>query len=574
MILAGLIASALAAAPVVVWDFADGDQGFVSGGDSGQWEHGVPPSGPGGSDALWATHLAGAYLNDTVDTLVFPELDLTGVVRPTLVLTHWYRILPGDLGWVEVKEGPTWTRIEPVYGYPAPLGFQGQSDFVDTTFDLSGFTGPTRLRLVFQADARFSDAGWYVAAAALWDGDVTAPRVIPTLQPVDTQELDEGYEVQAHITDDSGVDEVTLTWWAHGQKADAAMAPLGEGLYRALIPPQPPDTVVTWQILALDVEDNEATWPPDAPTGFRVFLAAPRDVHVEAADRQVSDRAVVRWSPPDSPHPVLGYVIQDADGLLPVLETDQTLAELQVGPDDPQRYRIAARYGAGLGDWSAEVDLGLEVPSLRSVAPPSAFQGETVHLRIAGSSLYLLEGRSVLDLGPGVDVLSLDVRDVSTLDAWVQVDETAPAGPRDLSLSGARGTFVFEAAFEVQDQAAGRRIVSITPDEVLQGGRAHMEVVANQPFAGPVTVVHGEGVLLLDDPTVDGERARFRLAVSPNAAVGLYTLILDDGARRLPVTFEVKQRVFQLTNRGCATAPVGGGLAWLLAWGLARRRRR
>ena len=76
-----------AAAPLVSWDLESDDGGFVSGGETGQWEWGVVDSGPGaGSDGsrAWATVLSGAHRNDAVDTLTLPawrQLALT--VRPS-----------------------------------------------------------------------------------------------------------------------------------------------------------------------------------------------------------------------------------------------------------------------------------------------------------------------------------------------------------------------------------------------------------------------------------------------------------------------------------------------------------
>ena len=187
----------LAAIPVALWSFADSDNGFVPTGNSGQWEWGIPTSGPGGADPVWATRLTGDYFNDAVDELVVPVPDLTTVVDPVLTVRHWHRIQPGNLGTIEVDDGNGWVTVDPIFGYPGSGGFTGDSGgWIDTSVDLSMFGSTPTVRFRFLADSSVGDAGWYLSDVGVYDGDVTAPQVTPVLLPTDTEVIDQGYPVR------------------------------------------------------------------------------------------------------------------------------------------------------------------------------------------------------------------------------------------------------------------------------------------------------------------------------------------------------------------------------------------
>ena len=157
--------------PMVLWDFSSSNHGFESSGGTGQWEHGPPAAGPPTTEAVWGTRLSGLYLNDTEDLLAASLPDLSTTDRPILQFSHWYDILPGDLGTVQVEGPDGWRTVEPVYGYPALQGgyVGGTSDFLTEAVELE--IDDTAIRFVLEADENLSSNGWYVEWAAVYDGD-------------------------------------------------------------------------------------------------------------------------------------------------------------------------------------------------------------------------------------------------------------------------------------------------------------------------------------------------------------------------------------------------------------------
>lgn len=561
------------AVPILAWEFAATDGGFVANGDVGQWEYGVPATGPGGFDRVWGTNLVGFYLHDATDFLEVPLPPLVGITRPTLLVRHWYAIAPGDLAVVEVDDGSGYNALAPIYGDPDAAGFTGSAGWHDVSFDLSGLGDAPRARLAFSSDLAVADDGWYVARVSLWDGDVTPPRLVPRVEPEDTQHVDATHVVEILAEDDDRLADIELVWTVGAVSDRVAMTPFGNGMYRAEIPAQPPDTRVGWWVEATDAAGNLATYPEDSERSFRVFLAAPTDFAVASDDRAVGSSVVVAWAPPSSPNVVVGYRLQDIEERVAPLDVPDTEAEIVLGPDAPRTWRVAALYEAGRGDWSTPLTLTLEVPELRSMTPASAASGETIHLRVVGSSLYLVDGVSTLDVGDGVSVLDVAARDASTLEALVQVDSDALPGWRDLVVSGAHGTSTFPNAFLVLDGSVLPTILSVSPESVRQGDAATFVLNASQPFAGPVEVQVDDDLVLASPARVDGDEVEIDLVVRTSARLGPHPVLLDDGLRRWNATVQVEERTYATRSGACGTTPPGASwVTVLIALGCRRRR--
>ena len=165
------------------FDFEE-DSGAFLPGSALQWEWGEF-SGAESTEAEgalgWSTRLDSHYRNDATDHLFFPDLDLSGRIRPVLKLHHWYAIEDGsmgDAGWLEAKIDGLWTVLEPMYGYPSLAGFNGFSiAWKDDWFDLSDLPEQAELRLVFTSDLTISLPGWSIDEIGLYDGDPVPPLI-------------------------------------------------------------------------------------------------------------------------------------------------------------------------------------------------------------------------------------------------------------------------------------------------------------------------------------------------------------------------------------------------------------
>jgi len=99
----------------------------------------------------------GNYSNN-MDIWHWVPLDLTEHSNPKLTFYTWYRIVPGDYGYVKVSTdgGNTWTELANYTGYQTGMP-------VKKTIDLSPYDGKDiLLAFNFVSDASGVDEGWYI----------------------------------------------------------------------------------------------------------------------------------------------------------------------------------------------------------------------------------------------------------------------------------------------------------------------------------------------------------------------------------------------------------------------------
>jgi hypothetical protein len=101
-------------------DFEAGDGGYVTGGTSSSWAHGVPNDAfingtVGCGDKAWVTNLTGDYNNNENSQLELVPFDFSGLATdPTLSFDHIFETEGCcDEGWVEFSTdgGATWTKL-------------------------------------------------------------------------------------------------------------------------------------------------------------------------------------------------------------------------------------------------------------------------------------------------------------------------------------------------------------------------------------------------------------------------------------------------------------------------------
>ncbi len=567
-----LAAICLASEPLRGWSLEQDDGGFQPGGDLLQWRWGTVASGPGaGFDGrrAWAVGLTGSYLNDAVETLTLPELDLRSTARPALSFQHWHSFGDGDVGWVEVNDGTGWSRADPIYGYPTALGWSGSSAGWElVTIELSTLA-TVQVRFVFEADLTGVGAGWFLDTLAVWDGDVTPPRVSALDVLPDSERIEEAFEVQAIVEDDTGVNGVTLLWQTdHGGEGTVLMTPGEGGSWVGLLPGQPPDTRVSYHALATDGA-NETRQPTAGEVSFRVYLPAPEALQGPSG-RVAAVSADLTWSPPVSTHEVLGYEVWSAEAL--VASTTDSFATVPLtGGDD--RFWVRGVYAEGEGDFSEPFDVQAIVPALVSLSPAQGWAGEELRLEIVGDHALFVQDEVGVAFGEGVEVESVTVRDVDRLRVHVRLDPAATAGVRDVEVDVAGGRLTLPAAFSVEPDASRPRLVSIDPDRVEQGDSGTLRI----GFVGSLAVVPevslGEGVVA-EVIEVDGDELVVTYSVAGTAPVGEHDVQVDDGSRIFDgVSLEVRDWRAPVLNTCGSGGGVPGAVGVVAAVALLRRRR-
>ena len=553
------------AAPVFVQNWnVEADSGpFTSYGDTAQWEWGLPlvqPTAHSGS-RVWTTRLAGDYLNDSTDYLEFSLPDLSAFSRPTLRFWSWYAILPGDVGWFELEEEGVWRRKEPVYGYPEVAGYVGFSDgWTPVVVDLS--TRPTALRLVFASDAAGGDVGWAVDDWELWDGDISAPRMLGLESPVDTEDLNGPYPVRARLEDDVALSSARLDCLAGESPLDLSLQPGDDGWWEAQLPGQLPNTTLRCELYASDGA-NEARL---VTFSFRVYLPAPGPISGPEG-RLIAETASLTWTAPESVHPVLGYTVYRGEQKL--LDVVDPRADVPL-EGEGDSFVVRAVYAEGEGDPTDVYTVDAVVPTIRSLSPAVGWPGERLHLRLSGDYLFLVEGEVEASFERGIRVTSVAVQDVDNALIEVELDPDVVPGPDRLILQSPVGSFTSDL-FTVQDEGDRPRIATITPERVRQGERVTMRLeLVGTPAAVP-TVNLGEGIVV-EGLSVEGELLELTVVVSPTAPLGSRGVELDDGERVYTgVELEVRDQAV-LPSGNCASVQASPGLALLGLLAFRRRR--
>ncbi len=555
MLLLGLAA---AATLVLELDLEADDGGLQPSSGDLQWQWGVPSTGPQGGfvgTRAWGTRLGEPYLNDAEGSLQLPAHDLSGLAAPSLSFWHWTEIDPTDQGTVEFLVDGSWQRAEPVYGYPLAQGYSGSTEGWElVVVDLSGLDDLSEVSLSFVADPSVQAAGWFVDEFQLWDGDVAPPRVSDLDLMPDTEDLDGPYLVSVRADDDVGLVSVDLLMLVDGIEVSLPASFDGDR-WVAELPGQPPDTLVEYAVVAMDGA-NQTRLPAQGYESFRVRLPAPTGLSGPQG-RVVDVQVELDWQAPDSAHVVQGYRVWREEELVGEVSSPPTVVEV-LGDDV---FEVSALYDVGEGDRSEPLVLDSARPRIDAIEPESVWQGESLTLEIEGSYLLLVEGDVDLDLGPGIDIRSIEVVDVDRCRVQLEVEEGAAIGPRDLLLSSGGVQISGDAELWVQDGSDRPALISLEPDSLTQGESGTLRLRASEPFEDLPLVELGEGVVVERVVESTDDTVLIDVVIGPTAPIGWRPVEADDG-RRLLGGVEFRVRAYAPPVETCGHT--GGSPSWLL----------
>ena len=275
---------------------------------------------------------------------------------------------------------------------------------------------------------------------------------------------------------------------------------------------------------------EEPVGSPPMPTGtsyVRVLtdaLEGPERLRV-AVDLATDTRwavQVVGIHPPDeatitSVEPVDGH----AEAVVPAAGFDSlvlALTNLGTGDIDPASldYRPA--------DATYTLEL-LRQPTVTAIEPAAATAG------ISGLEVTVtaepLDPDATLDLGPGISVGRVNVLDLRTLTAIIDIAPDAEPGARDVSVTNPGGDpGVLAGGFEVL-AAPAPVLDSLDPSELDAGETGVLTLVGSGLLRG-ATATLGEGIEVTSVDVVDGERAYLNVEVAGDAAPGSRDLVVTN----------------------------------------------
>ena len=533
MILIGLLAGSWAATQEALWDPEVHGASFLSEGVPALWECGQVSSGPMGGfsgNNAYATRLTSNYSNNASSFLVLPSQDLSNLSAPMLRWMQWFAFEEGDAGQVEIFLNGEWGSASPVYGYPnESSSFSGQSeDWKSVELDLSALDNLDQVRLRFDSDASVNDDGWYVDDFSVWDGDVAPPLVNNLLLLGDTEDLDGPYTVEVEVEDNSGAPSAALFFSVDGGPAlSVGMQNPGGNLYSGEIPGQEHDSLVQYWVEAED-GFNVTTVPEEGSISFRVRLPAPTDL--TGPEGLVHDtHALLSWTAPDSNHTLLSYRLYRGEELL--ADTSLLDAEVPLLGEGFDRFRVRAVFDVGEGDPSNELVLETAVPAALGLTPGTLFQGDHIRSVLTAENLVFVQGEVSLDLGEGLELTQVDVRDVDRAVLRIQVDDDAEPGFRDVLVESGPNSILLEQGLVVVDGADRPRIERIEPPVGRQGLNLELEIWTSEPVSGVESVDLGEGIVIQEITQPAANCVRVTGWIDLKAPLGDRMVQLDDGSR-------------------------------------------
>ena len=153
-------------------------------------------------------------------------------------------------------------------------------------------------------------------------------------------------------------------------------------------------------------------------------------------------------------------------------------------------------------------------PTLVSVAPTEADQGETTNVVISGTDLL---GVTAVDFGAGVTVNSFAVDNSTQITASISVGPSATVGTRDVSVTNAAGTDTLTAGFTV-DQAPPA-IAAVSPGQGIQGQTENVTITGSY-FTGATSASFGDNITV-NSFSVDADtQITANISIDGAAAVG------------------------------------------------------
>jgi hypothetical protein len=324
-----------------------------------------------------------------------------------------------------------------------------------------------------------------------------------------------------------------------------------------LIPGQDPGVAVGWWIEATDGV-NTATWPADGTADFRVYLPPPTEVVAEEVlpgDRIAADRVVLHWTPPETAHEVVQYVVYRNDGSVLRTESITGTTPLVSGINT---LSVSALFstdaGQFEGDPSTTIEIDASIPTATVLDPDHGWPGDILRLTIRGDHLLLDPSDVNLEGPEGVLVESVEVVDANTCQARIKIDGKATPGRWTLILF--RGDLPIEVGipFTIRDDDERPHIVSIQPQSIRQGGSETVQISLSDPLSTAPLVEAGEGVFV-ESVTVTEDGIEVEITVANDAPLGAHGVEVDDGMRILFGADLTIRDQLRPPKRNCSTVP-------------------
>lgn len=172
-------------------------------------------------------------------------------------------------------------------------------------------------------------------------------------------------------------------------------------------------------------------------------------------------------------------------------------------------------------------------PMVLSVSPANVVAGSTNTIQIRGFNTSW-STNTVLDLGAGITVESMDVAASGNLEARIVVDPAAALGFRQLVITtGAEVVSLYRAVFVGLEGGIIPTLIDISPDEGETGETLEVDITGSgTAFAeGISTVDMRDGIEVLSVEVVDEENLIATIRIASDARLGFRDVTVDTGGQ-------------------------------------------
>jgi hypothetical protein len=163
-------------------------------------------------------------------------------------------------------------------------------------------------------------------------------------------------------------------------------------------------------------------------------------------------------------------------------------------------------------------------PSISALSPAPLYVGATREVVVSGQGF---QDDCDVHFGDGVTVDSATLESAGSLRALVTVDDTATAGPREVTVRNPDGG-VATVAYTLSTGGVAT-IDSLTPERE-HAGASYDVVVAGTGFLDGASASLGDGVSVDQVVVLADDQVRMTVTIDPAASVGPRDLVLDNGS--------------------------------------------
>ena len=179
---------------------------------------------------------------------------------------------------------------------------------------------------------------------------------------------------------------------------------------------------------------------------------------------------------------------------------------------------------------------GATTPVLTQVVPASGQQGQGGPVTIVGQNTSFAQGVTHVDMGPGITISAITVTCPTCLEVQVTIADTAPTGPRTVTVTTGTEVAILASGFTVQPGVP--LLTAFAPISGRQAETLSLSVTGRfTSFSEGTTSVNlGPDVITNSVNVVNATSLTAQVSIAATAALGTRTLTVTTGTEVVSVT--------------------------------------